>query len=259
MSPLDLPPAPPLGDSPLARELAVLVGWLTGQECTYTVLAGQFDHLDYSLVATKRVGRPQESVRTSIARSQHKLDQARRLVQQRYASRGYLTSISGPARAYEDRWMLTLIAEAGGATVGTMSVRLDGPRGLLADDIYSQELSAIRSQGRRLCEFGGLALAERADTKTVLSTLFGLAYGFGKATHDEVTDVFIEVNPQHVGFYRRVFGFVVEAGERFCKRVQAPAVLLRTTVDELEARLRSYCNAAANGVMASPAVQPVFA
>jgi hypothetical protein len=219
------------------------------------VLAGEFDALDYSLVATKR---PQQPVRASIARSQHKLDQARRLVQQRYASRGYLTSVSGASRAYEDRWMLTLIAEAGGTTVGTMSVRFDGPRGLLADDIYSKELTAIRSRGQRVCEFGGLALAERADTKTVLCTLFGLAYGLGAVTHDEVTDVFIEVNPQHVGFYRRVFGFVVEGCERFCERVQAPAVLLRTSVDELEARLRTYCHATAKGVAASPAMQPAF-
>lgn len=253
MNSLDLCSALTFGGSALARQLSVVGGWLTGQECTYAVLAGAVE-ADYSLVAAKRRGRPDECVHASVARAQHKLDAARRLVQQRFESRGYLTSGSGAIRAYGDRFTLTLIAEAGGATVGTMSVRLDGPRGLLADDIYSEELSAIRSQGGRLCEFGGLALAERADTKMVLSTLFGLAYSLGKTTHDEVTDVFIEVNPQHVGFYRRVFGFVVEAGERFCERVQAPAVLLRTTVDELEARLRTYCSATANGVTASPAV-----
>jgi N-acyl amino acid synthase FeeM len=258
MTPFDLPAACPL-DSPLARQLAVLVEWLTRQDCTYTVLAGEFDALDYSLVATKRFGHPQQSIRASIARSQHELEKARTLVRQRYASRGYLTSPSGAYRTYEDRWMLTLIAEAGNMAVGTMSVRLDGPRGLLADDIYSKELNAIRSAGRRICEFGGLALAEQTDTRTVLTTLFGLAYGVGKVTHDEVTDVLIEVNPQHVGFYRRVFGFVVGGGERLCERVQAPAVLLRTSVDELEARLRAYCNAAACGVTASPASQWVFA
>jgi hypothetical protein len=257
MNPLDLRPVLTFGDSPLARELSVVVRWLSGQECTYSLLAGAFD-ADYSLVATKRHGRPDDCVRASVARSQHKLDAARRLVQRRFESRGYLASGNGAIRAYEDRFTVTLIAEAGAATVGTMSVRLDGPRGLLADDIYSTELKAIRSPGRRLCEFGGLALAEGADTKRALSTMFGLAYGLGRATHDEVTDVLIEVNPQHVGFYRRVFGFVVEGGERFCERVEAPAVLLRTSVDELEAHLRTYCHAAAKGVVASPAIQPVF-
>lgn len=252
MKTLDLCSGVTSGGSGLACQLSVVGGWLTGQECAYTVSPGAFD-ADYSLVATKRFGRPNESVRTSVARSQAKLDAARNLVERRFASRGYQGSGSGASRAYGDRFTLTLIAEAASATVGTMSVRLDGPRGLLADEIYSEELSAVRSQGRRPCEFGGLALAERADTKMILSTLFALAYSLGKATHDEVTDVFIEVNPQHVGFYRRVLGFVVEAGERFCERVQAPAVLLRTTVDELEACLRAYWSATAKGVTASPA------
>jgi hypothetical protein len=113
---------------------------------------------------------------------------------------------------------------------------------LLADQSYAEEVSALRAQGRRVCELGRLALAEQADTKTVLSILFSLAYGVGKALQD-VTDVFIEVNPRHVAFYRRVFGFVIDAGERFCERVQAPAVLLRTSVGQLEARLRAYCAA----------------
>ncbi len=103
----------------------------------------------------------------------------------------------------------------------------------------------MRAQGGRGCELGRLALAEEADTRTVLSTLFGLAYGVAKAIQD-VTDVFIEVNPRHVGFYRRVFGFAVDAGERLCERVQAPAVLLRSSVADLETRLRGYCTAAAN-------------
>ena len=46
----------------------------------------------------------------------------------------------------------------------------------------------------------------------MLASLFGLVYTVGRVTHG-VTDVFIEVNPRHAGFYSRVLGFVVAAGE----------------------------------------------
>ena len=52
----------------------------------------------------------------------------------------------------------------------------------------------------------------------------------------EVTDVFIEVNPRHAGFYRHAFGFCVAAEERPCARVHAPSVLLRLEVAAFEAR-----------------------
>src|SRR6185295_11780132 len=113
-------------------------------------------------------------------------------------------------RAFDARFGFTLIAESAGATVGTMSVGLDGPGGLSVDESYLEALSAARAEGRRLCELTRLALAERADTRTVLSTLFAFAYSVAMTLQD-VTDVFIEVNPRHVGFYRRVLGFVVAA------------------------------------------------
>jgi len=59
----------------------------------------------------------------------------------------------------------------------------------------------------------------------------------GRSMHG-VTDVFIEVNPRHVGFYQRALGFAVAAGERFCERVKAPSVLLKLELADLERRLR---------------------
>ena len=250
MNLLDLPSSDPPGDWPSASAVLALVELITANQSAYSALPGQLDPLDCSLVAKSSKGRRQGSVRASIARSRHKLEEATRLVQARYSWRGYLTPGDDVPAGCEGRCAVTLIAETGGATVGTVTIGLDGPHGLLADQSYAEEVSALRAQGRRVCELGRLALAEQADTKTVLSILFSLAYGVGKAVQD-VTDVFIEVNPRHVAFYRRVFGFVIDAGERFCERVQAPAVLLRTSVEQLEARLRAYCTATA----AQPALQ----
>jgi hypothetical protein len=167
------------------------------------------------------------------------LEAARRLVAERYAWRGYVDPTSDSA---DDGRAITLVAENGASTVvGTLTVRLDGPQGLRVDENYPEQVSALRAEGRKLCEFTQLALAAEADTRAVLSTLFGLAYCLGTALN-EVTDVLIEVNPRHVEFYRRLLGFVVAAGERLCERVQAPAVLLRASVDELEKRALAYCS-----------------
>jgi N-acyl amino acid synthase FeeM len=192
---------------------------------------------DYSFVATQGGGAG-EPVRASVALAERRLEAASKLVAERYAWRGYIP----PTRdSSDDDRAITLIAETGGTTVGTMTVRLDGPQGLRVDENYPDQVSALRSQGRKVCELTQLALAAQADTKVVLSTLFGLAYRLGTTLHD-VTDVLIEVNPRHVQFYRRLLGFAVAAGERLCERVQAPAVLLRASVEELEKRLLAYCN-----------------
>jgi len=123
--------------------------------------------------------------------------------------------------------------------VGTLTLGLDGPEGLLVDNVYGTELNAIRADGRRLCELTRLAMDERADSRTALAALFSLAFLIGRVLH-KATDVFIEVNPRHVAFCERALGFVVAPGEQICERVKAPSVLLRLEAEKLEARLREY-------------------
>jgi hypothetical protein len=43
---------------------------------------------------------------------------------------------------------VTLIALEAAATVGTMTLRLDGPTGLAADEGYRATIDAVREQGR---------------------------------------------------------------------------------------------------------------
>ena len=121
-------------------------------------------------------------------------------------------------------------------TVGTLTLGLDGPCGLRAEAAYSDVINRFRHKGHKVCELARLALAEHADSKTVLASLFSLAHAVGRTIHD-VTDVFIEVNPRHVAFYSRVLGFAAAAGETFCERVRAPLVLLQLELDALEQRL----------------------
>ena len=176
----------------------------------------------------------------AVAKRAEQFAAARNLVRERYASRGYELEDSANARA-ESRHErssqeITFVVASGQATVGTLTLGLDGAHGLRAEKAYCDVIDEYRAAGCRVCELTRLALAEHVDSKAVLASLFYLAHAVGRTVHD-VTDVFIEVNPRHVAFYSRVLGFAVAAGEKFCERVRAPSVLLQLELEALELRL----------------------
>lgn len=178
-----------------------------------------------------------QALSISVAESPEALAEAIRLVRRRYAWRGYETEqLADDAASCAQPNEVTLLAEADRTSLGTLTLRLDSPLGLGAEESYPGTIAAAREEGRRVCELTRFAIAETPYRKTILASLFSLAYAVGRTNHG-VTDVFVEVNPRHVGFYRRAFGFAVTAGERFCERVRAPSVLLRLELAELERRL----------------------
>jgi len=187
-------------------------------------------------------------VRVAVAKSRAEIEAARHLVRQRYQWRGYEVEFADdrcaenlvPQRFAHE---ITIVAEHREATIGTVTLGLDGPLGLRAEETHGAVIQTARMSGRRVCELTRLAVAESADSKSVLASMFGLAYTAGRTIHD-VTDVFIEVNPRHVTYYSRIMGFVVAAGERLCERVRAPSVLLHLEVDTLAARLETMADAA---------------
>jgi len=168
----------------------------------------------------------------AITETEHRISEA--LVSDRYAWRGYGSVERGLGDAEQRE--LTLLAWSRNCAVGTMTVGFDDGAGLLADRTYASNLDAIRTQGRVVCEFTRFAVAAGADSRATISGLFDLSYVLARKMLG-VTDVVVEVNPRHVGFYRRAFGFVSISDVRVCERVNAPAILLRLNVDELELRL----------------------
>jgi N-acyl-L-homoserine lactone synthetase len=180
-----------------------------------------------------------QAVRASIATETESMHAAADLVRKRYAWRGYENVCAAPACACAQadcEHRVTLVAQDGDGIVGTLTVGLDSGDGLLVDHTYGPEVEALRAEGRRVCELTRFAVDAEADSKAVLTSLFGLAYMITRALHN-ATDVLVEVNPRHVAFYRRILGFCVASAERVCERVQAPAVLLRLEISELERRL----------------------
>jgi hypothetical protein len=171
-------------------------------------------------------------IAVGVARVESELCAAVELLNSRYAWRGYQLSRYRPGASD-----LTLIATERGSAVGTLTLRFDGPARLRADESYGKEIDAARSNGRRVCELGRFAVAQNARSAAVIAALFGRVHEIVRERR-AITDVFVEVNPRHVRFYRERFGFAVAAEERVCPRVLAPSVLLRLEVAAFERRMR---------------------
>ena len=166
----------------------------------------------------------QELFKIRLAHSNERINSASMLVQRKYASRGLESSHfeTSPGR-------ITLTAFQGDKLTGTLTLGLDSPDGLLADELYKSEIDSLRMVGHKVCELTKLAVDEPQTSKRVLAALFHIAYIYGRVMQG-YTDVVIEVNPRHVAFYKRLLGFKEFGPERMCARVNAPAVLLRLEI-----------------------------
>ncbi|MDT9001436.1 N-acetyltransferase [Paucibacter sp. APW11] len=150
-------------------------------------------------------------------------ERARDLVGRKYRSRGYMVGQSQPSLPGAEP--VTLTALKGEEVIGTLSVRFDGDAGLAADAVFADELAAMRESGHKLCECTQFAIDGDEASRHVQLNLFQAAYLAAYRLRGARTLV-VEVNPRHVGFYRRMLGFKICSGERMNPRVNAPAVLM---------------------------------
>ena len=157
-----------------------------------------------------------------IADSGHERADASILIDRMYATRGYLSSAL-PNRAPDNR--ITLVASEDDSTIGTITMGFDIGRGLLVDQLFGPEVAVLREQGLQLAEFTKLAIDGAARSKRVLASLFHAAYMFAHPIK-RADRLLIEVNPRHVGYYRRMLGFERLSDARLNPRVNAPAVLM---------------------------------
>jgi len=205
----------------------------------------------------KSLERDGQDIRVVVAQSDEQRLLAWRLVARRYAWRGY--ACSEALSPFPDReregYYTTLLALRAGTPVGTVTLGVDSRAGLLADEINRREVDLVRDQRRRACELVRLAIEDGAGSKPIWLALLESLNLLCRRIHD-ITDLFIEVNPRHVGFYHRVFGFRVMGPERRCPRVGAPSVLLRLKREELEVKLAGANDA---GLQRDQAYQPVDA
>lgn len=170
-----------------------------------------------------------------LADTDDRRNSAHCLVQRRYAWRNYKL---GETRG-SDPTRIALAAHGHNGIVGTVSVGLDTATGLFVDELYPDQASALRRDGRRLCEFTKLAIDNDVRSTPLLAALFHLAFIYARRMY-YCTDLLIEVNPRHVSFYRRMLGFRQLGLQRFNPRVAAPAVLLGLCLAHAETQIASY-------------------
>jgi hypothetical protein len=156
------------------------------------------------------------------------LGQIAALVERLYGRRGY--RMATVARRAGSPRRIALAGSHEGRLFATLTLGLDGPDGLLVDDLYRPEVDVFRRRQRRICELSTFAIDPQYSSHDVLASLFFLAYLYGRTLH-QVTDAVIEVNPRHAAFYERIFHFRRIGEVRHCPRVDAPAVLLHLDLE----------------------------
>lgn len=149
------------------------------------------------------------------------------LVRRMYARRGYRLAANPLQPA--DPSHVTIGAWLQGQLVATATASRDSAAGLLADGLYHDEVSKLRGHSRIVCEVTRLAVDADCYEPEVLSSLFLAIYQYVRAVFGG-TELVIEVNPRHAGYYRRTMGFRQIGDLRTCPRVEAPAVLLHRTL-----------------------------
>lgn len=164
----------------------------------------------------------------AVSYHQHRACNA--LVRRMYLSRGY--RVLPQRQSIDDPNHFTLGAWLDGELVATLTGSRDSRAGLLADSLYGHEISALRKPSRVLGEVTRLAVDSEPGNPVLLKALFRATYQYARAIFG-VTDVVIEVNPRHAGYYRREMGFSQIGSIRTCPRVEAPAVLLHRTLGNL--------------------------
>ena len=185
-----------------------------------------------------------QEFKVRLATTEDRRKAASLLIEKMYSWRGYEANPLG-----QDPNKITLVAYQDDKVVGTLTLGLDSPGGMVVDQLYKKEADQLRAQGRKICDVTKLAVDQDIKSKSVLGALFHLSVIYGRNLH-HATDFLIEVNPRHALFYQRMIGFVPFGEEKICPRVNAPAVLLKLDLAYADEQVKKYggIGAEAHGV-----------
>jgi hypothetical protein len=178
-----------------------------------------------------------------LANTEGRRSTASYLIKRQFAWRGYASESLADSSA--NRVTLAAFGEID-RPVGTVTIGIDSPAGLVVEALYPGEIRALRVAGKRLGEFTQLAVDSMVKSKAVLAAIFHIAYIYAHRICG-CTDLVIEVNPRHVRFYETMLGFERSGERRMDPRVRAPAVLLRLPLTHAEneiARLGGHAECA---------------
>lgn len=158
------------------------------------------------------------------------------LVSRMYATRGYQVTPL-PEEIVSNKKTFFVTEQA--SVVGTLTVGLDSSEGLLAEDVFRNEVAMLRTEGRRVCEFTKLAMDKVNGSRRLLASLFHVAYIHARRI-EGLDNILIEVNPRHVRYYEAMLGFNALGEKRLNPRVNAPAVLLSLDLEHAQTQIAKF-------------------
>lgn len=166
------------------------------------------------------------------------------LMERMYSWRGYKRSVSSRPNGEEDE--ITLQACRNLSVFGTLTVRFGSAYLLNAEELYPDEINVYRQSGATVAELTRLAVDPVYGSKEVLGALFHAAY-VCLGPLRQIDDIFIEVHPRHVAFYRRMLGFRAIGACKMSPRVAAPAVLMHVPIAYVGRQAALYGGRASSG------------
>jgi hypothetical protein len=180
---------------------------------------------------------PRVAVRPAVSRAE--LESAYELVYQNYRIRDYI-----PPNSYGLRLTIfnafpgtvTFVGVIRGEVIATVSLIPDTPVGLPMDEIYHDEVQALRDAGRQLVEVTMLADRRLSVHRSLAMVLALMKLVFDYATLSlKSTDLCITVNPHHDRFYREYLLFTPLGGLRPYPSVSGnPAIARRLDLLRVE-------------------------
>lgn len=177
----------------------------------------------------------QKSFGIRLADTDEGRNSASLLINRMYSWRGY----GDGHKVEENPYRVTLTATEKELVVGTLTLGIDSEHGILADDIFKEEIDKFRSEGARVCEITKLAFDPAVRSNMALASLFHLAAIYARHLHNR-TDIFIEVNPRHRRFYEHMLGFQRLGEPKINMRVNAPAYLLAVNLDYVDEQVQKF-------------------
>jgi hypothetical protein len=177
------------------------------------------------------------SIRPVLDRAE--LESAYELVYQNYRSREYIPPNSSGLRltifnAFPST--ATFVGVIHDGVIATVSLIPDTPVGLPMDEIYHDEVQALRDAGRRLVEVTMLADRRLSVQRSLAMVLALMKLVFDYATLSlKATDLCITVNPHHDRFYHEYLLFTPLGGLRAYPSVSGnPAIARRLDLVRVE-------------------------
>lgn len=170
-----------------------------------------------------------DEITIAIIKDRQQLEEATRLLQDRYHWRGF----EGEHRIRRKARTITFEACSNGETVGVLTLNIDSDRKLALDDTFPEEVRRFRENAAgSICELTKFAVNYTGNTMPVIAALFHVILIYGIAFQN-CSDLLIEVIPSHRRFYEKMLGFRCISEPRMNRKVGALTQLMAIRVAEI--------------------------